>query len=422
MSPHLGVEDDALLAHWQQLLDLLAATSGMPVALLTRVEGGELSVQLATGDDPSLAAGQHFHLDIPSYCARVIRRAKGLEVEDASTAPEGVGNPTAAAGYPAYHGLPVRLPDGSVYGTLCVLDRKPNALDDAGRSMIATVRDLIELHLRARAQSTALLALAQRAREAEERAAQANRGKSELLARVSHELRTPLNAVLGFADLMAADTSEPLGPRQTPRLSHVQSGARHLLALIEDLIDVASIELGKLRVVAEACDLGRLVHDAASPMHVIAQARGVSIGPLPAGRIGIWTDRKRTHQILQNLIGNAIKFNVPGGRVDIELRQEADFGWVVVRDTGVGMAAGQLRRLFEPFQRLGQEHGMVSGSGLGLALCKEIVDLLRGHLRVASTPGHGTTFELGLPRRDPVRREHAMPEAEAGNDDGIAQA
>jgi signal transduction histidine kinase len=422
VSPRLDVEDDALQVHWQPLLDLLAAVSGMSVALLTRVEGQELSVELATGDDPALSAGRHFHLDIPSYCAHVIRRANGLEVHDASIAPEGIGNPAAAAGYPAYHGLPVRRPDGSVYGTICVLDRRPNAMNEAGRSLIAAVRDLIELHLREQARMTTLLATAQRAREGEEQATQANRVKSELLARVSHELRTPLNAVLGFADLMAADTSEPLGHRQTSRLAHVQSGARHLLALIEDLVDVASIELGKLRVAVEACDLGRLLHDAASPMHVIAQERGVTIGPIPASQINVRTDPKRTRQVLQNLIGNAIKFNLPGRRVEFQLRLEPDFAWLEVRDTGIGMSPGQLQHLFEPFQRLGQEHGMIGGSGLGLALCKEIVGLLRGHLRVTSTPGAGTTLALGLPRWDPTQAKDDTPEATLGNGDLIARA
>ena len=279
-----------------------------------------------------------------------------------------------------------------------LLDREPHALGDEGRQLLQAAVDTIELHLRWQAQGQALAQAVQQARDAEARVARARRTNAELLARVGHELRTPLNAVIGFADLMDIDTNDRLSASQSTRLSHVRAGARHLLALIEDLSDQSGIELGQWRVAAQACDLGLLLQDAAAPMQVIAQAHGITLAPLPHSRTAVMVDPKRMRQVLQNLISNAIKYNVPGGRVQLEVREDEDRAWIVVRDTGVGMDTGQIQRLFEPYQRLGRERGAVQGSGLGLTLCKQVLEQMKAQIRVSSTPNVGTAVEVGLPR------------------------
>ena len=334
----------------------------------------------------------------PSFCADVVRQGRALEVDDTHTTSGAVAGAVESAGYRACHGLPIRRPDGTPYGSICLLDRKPHALGPEGRGLLMAAAETIELHLRWQAQGEALTQALQRARDAEARERQARRMNADLLARVGHELRTPLNAVIGFADLMDMDTKDRLSTGQSARLSHVRAGARHLLALVEDLSDLSSIELGQMRVTAQACELGPLLHDAAAPMQVIAQAHGVTLAPLPHSRTAVMVDPKRMRQVLHNLISNAIKYNVAGGLVELELREDADQVWIIVRDTGVGMDAGQIQRLFEPYQRLGRERGAVQGSGLGLTLCKQVLEQMKAQIRVSSTPDVGTAVEVGLPR------------------------
>ena len=223
--------------------------------------------------------------------------------------------------------------------------------------------------------------------------------KSRFLARMSHELRTPLNAVLGFTQLLLAD--EAVGSLRRRRLDHIHGAGRHLLALINDVLDLASLQSGELRIACKAVALAPLV---AQTLPLLGPAAGLGGGAgssepnLSTGALDfqVLADPTRLRQVLLNLLSNAVKYNRPGGQVHIEALAEGD--WVVLRitDSGYGMDDAQLKQLFEPFNRLGREAQPVEGTGIGLAIVKALVEGMGGNVRVTSRPDEGTRFEVRL--------------------------
>jgi len=230
-------------------------------------------------------------------------------------------------------------------------------------------------------------------------AAAANREKTEFLSRMSHELRTPLNAVLGFAQLMEIDPEEPPGPTQRRRLALIRGAGDHLLRMIGDLLDLTRIESGTLALAIEAVPLAPLADDALAMLQATASQAQVTLALHDASAgAGARADRTRLRQVLLNLLTNAIKYNRPGGRVDLHLGVPAA-GEVSlhVRDTGHGIAESDLPRLFEPFHRGRHAQGAVEGTGIGLSLSRSLVQLMGGRIEVRSTLGVGSEFSVTLP-------------------------
>jgi PAS domain S-box-containing protein len=231
---------------------------------------------------------------------------------------------------------------------------------------------------------------------ARDEAERANRAKSEFLSRMSHELRTPLNAILGFGQLLAMDRSDPA------RAAHVReilTAGRHLLELINEVLDLARIEAGHFSVSVEPVALGPLVDECMGLLRPQAEARGIT---LHGGAADVpWTvraDRTRLRQVLLNLIGNAIKYNRPQGRVSVHAVADGDVVRLRVDDTGPGLDAAQRARLFVPFERLGVADPQIEGTGIGLALSKRLIELMGGAIGVDSRPGEGSSFWVELPR------------------------
>jgi PAS domain S-box-containing protein len=230
-------------------------------------------------------------------------------------------------------------------------------------------------------------------------AEQANRAKSEFLSRMSHELRTPLNAVLGFAQLLMHDVQEGLSPRQGERMQHIHSAGLHLMALIDDVLDLASIESSTLKLDVQPVSLQAAFDDVLQWTHSHAQRAAVRIhvAPTPGW---VRADARRLRQILANLLSNAIKYNRPQGEVWLHAQPVAlhgGEGWELrVRDTGRGMSLEQQAHLFEPFNRLGAEREGIEGTGIGLAIVRHLVDLMGGRIQVHSEPGRGSQFCVGL--------------------------
>jgi len=237
------------------------------------------------------------------------------------------------------------------------------------------------------------------AEHAREEAEAANRAKSDFLSRMSHELRTPLNAILGFAQLLQADADDPPSPGQRQRLDSLVRGGHHLLALINDVLDVARIEAGNLQLRLGPVDLGRLVQESLALVQPMAQARGVvlvaPVGLQPGGPV-VTADATRLRQVLLNLLSNAIKFNREAGEVRLRLQADAAQVRLEVADQGAGIAPWQVPRLFQAFERLDME-GAVEGTGIGLALSRSLVTLMHGAIGVDSTPGQGSVFWVQLP-------------------------
>jgi len=237
-----------------------------------------------------------------------------------------------------------------------------------------------------------------RAREEAAAAAAANQAKSEFLSHMSHEFRTPLNAVLGFAQLMELDLAEPLSEAQRQRMGMIRQSGEHLLSMIGDLLDHARLEAARLPVHLEPVPLAPIMHSCIAMLAPQAQAAGVTVRltGVPAGST-VQADGTRLRQVLLNLVGNAIKYNVRGGRVDLEAASHHDEWALRVEDTGMGISSELQGQLFEPFNRLAQARSGIEGAGMGLAISRSLVQLMRGRIEVRSAPGVGSTFTVWLP-------------------------
>ena len=258
---------------------------------------------------------------------------------------------------------------------------------DAGRRLVGVVEDITD---------QLKMQELERAREAAEAA---NRAKNDFLSRMSHELRTPLNAMLGFTQLLEMDREHPLSPRQQGWSAQVQQAGWHLLEMIDDTLDLSRIESGALRLDLAPQDLGRLLDDALAMVQATAAQRGLTIDrQLAEDALHAHGDATRIKQILINLLSNAVKYNIEGGRIEIRSELQAD-GQVVlsVADTGIGLTPEQVAGLFQPFNRLGREHGTVSGTGIGLVICKKLAEAMGGELLATSRAGLGSRFMLSLP-------------------------
>jgi PAS domain S-box-containing protein len=247
-------------------------------------------------------------------------------------------------------------------------------------------------------------------REAKKEAERANRAKSEYLSRMSHELRTPLNAILGFAQLLEL---EELATEQRENLGYILSAARHLLALINEVLDIAAIEAGRLPLSLEPVPVAEVVAEAVSLIRPLAdQHQVLLVSPPTECQVHVLGDRQRLKQILLNLLSNAVKYNRQGGSVQLGCGPVADGRLrIEVVDTGPGIAPEAMGQLFVPFERLGSEQTGVEGAGLGLPLSRRLAEAMGGTLEVASTLGQGSSFWVELPPAEsPVERAERRQE------------
>jgi len=249
------------------------------------------------------------------------------------------------------------------------------------------------------------------------RAEAANQAKSEFLANMSHELRTPLNAINGFSEIMAAEMFGPLGDaRYKGYAGDILKSGQHLLSLINDILDMAKIEAGKMTLHYEAVSLKEVCEDAVRLMRGKVQEAGLTIAVRAADLPDIQADYRGVKQVLLNLISNAVKFTPDGGSITLTLSPfVGDDGQERVRvacaDTGIGIAPEDLVRLARPFEQVeGQHSKTTQGTGLGLALTKSLIEMHGGALTMESAPGEGTTVSFDLPVRRPA--SHAAPAQE----------
>lgn len=259
------------------------------------------------------------------------------------------------------------------------------------------------------------------ARRAKMAAEAANQAKTDFLSRMSHELRTPLNAVLGFAQVLKMNTSDPLTPRQLTMVKRIESSGLHLLEMIADVLDVSRIESDQVEVYVDDVDVRSLTRDCQQAVTAQAQEAGVHLEVVTQDGVGqVRADRTRLRQVLVNLLTNAVKYNRRGGRVSVILQEHDGQITFRVRDNGLGMTREQVKHLFEPFNRLGRENTSTPGTGIGLVICKRLLEMMGGRLSVRTIEHEGSEFMFSLPSSKATRKGGA-PRREASPIQGDGQ-
>jgi PAS domain S-box-containing protein len=234
--------------------------------------------------------------------------------------------------------------------------------------------------------------------EARDAAEMANRAKSQFLSHMSHELRTPMNAVIGFAELLHNDAKYPLEAGQKRYTGEILKAGWHLVDLINDVLDMAKVEAGKLAVDNQPTPLAEVLRECLVLTRPMAERRSIQINVRPElfERLMVRADRMRLKQVLVNLLSNAVKYNRESGRIDIVCQPRATTVRLGISDTGLGISAEDMSRLFRPFERFGANMANQDGTGIGLALSKRLAELMGGQIAVDSQAGVGSTFWLEL--------------------------
>ncbi len=242
-------------------------------------------------------------------------------------------------------------------------------------------------------------------------ALKANQAKNAFLSSTSHELRTPLNSILGFTQLL--ELSDLTGEDQES-VERILAAGRHLLALINELIDIARIESGELSVSLEPVVVGTLLADVCQLMTPLAAERNIEVlQQCTRPGLAVYADWQRLSQVMVNLISNAVKYNREGGSITITCQEHEDGQVAIaVTDTGPGLSGADLDRIFVPFERLAADHSDVEGTGIGLPLARALAQVMHGELRAMSTLGQGSTFTVSL-RRAPDLAARPRPGSRA---------
>jgi PAS domain S-box-containing protein len=302
-----------------------------------------------------------------------------LEIFDSH---EPIGNPSALRSYELK--LKTSIGEGYFFlKTTTIVSNQTNSL-----SYFAFVSDITETY---RYQD--------KLRTAIEEAERANLAKSEFLSSMSHELRTPLNAILGFTQLLENSRKDPLSDRQKVQVNHILMGGRHLLSLVNDVLDLARIEVGEVSLSLERIEPLRVLNDCIDLVRGLADAKEITLKTIQRDEElpSILADYTRLKQTLINLINNGIKYNQPNGLVEVELSSSGNYLRFSVRDTGIGISEDQQANLFKPFSRLGNENSDIEGTGIGLIITRKLVEQMGGEIGFKSETGVGSVFWITIP-------------------------
>lgn len=421
-------------AAFDRLTRLASVILEAPMALVSLVDDHRDFWKACVGVPEPFATEREIRL-APSFCQHAITSKAPLVVRDAVADPVFAELPAVKSlGIRAYLGIPLVTEKGDALGSFCVLDTRAR---DWTAEQIAILTDLAaaamtEIELRAATRSANELAsqlqeqaeVARQASEALQRtneeltatsaaledrtaeAEQASRAKSSFLADMSHELRTPLNAISGHVQLIEMGIYGPVTEKQIDALARVSRAQHHLLGLINDVLNFAKLESGKVPYQLGAVPLADVIGDLNAMIEIQLSTKGITYELLlPTDRTIVWADRDKLLQILLNLLSNAVKFTPSGGHVTVEVVERTDASlsheniFIRVGDTGSGIPRDKLESVFEPFVQLSETTAARrQGTGLGLSISRDLARGMGGDLRARSEFGVGSTFTLTLRR------------------------
>ena len=380
---------------------------GVPAAFLSIVDSDRDFYKSASGFGEPLRSNRE--LRGRTFCHYAIQSSHPLVIDDTVAHPVYSQVPTVKSlGVRAYVGVPLVMENGHAIGSFCAIDVKPRRWTateiEVLSELAASAKREIEIRGATRAERTARLA----AESARITAEEANRAKSDFLTVMSHELRTPLNAIGGYADLIEFGIHGPVTRAQSEALARIKRSANHLLGLINNVLNFAKVESGRLEYDLAPVQLDALLRDAESMVLPLLRAKELAYTNLGCKEdLTAVGDADKLRQILLNLLSNAVKFTPPGGRISMGCEEvgggsaAADGARIVVRvvDSGIGIEPTKLGAIFEPFVQV--DHRPATGNGgvgLGLAISRALARDMEGDLFAESTPGAGTTMNLVLQR------------------------
>ncbi len=284
------------------------------------------------------------------------------------------------------------IADGRVIGVLDSESSKINGFDRHDIGMLESLANIAAPRIASALAQIEKEKAEQAMLEAKLDAEQANRAKSEFLARMSHELITPLNAILGFAGLIKVRA----GQDYDPQIDKILQAGEHLLRLIHESLDILRVERNEITLDISSFDVAEVISDCVDMLGPDAAKRQVSL-QISANGLPVQTDQQRLRQVVLNLVSNAIKYNREGGEVLISARNIDEAAEIVVEDTGIGMSEDELQKLFRPFTRFGERQDAVEGHGMGLSISRQIVHAMGGQIEVSSEAGKGTRVVVTIP-------------------------
>ena len=381
------------------LVRLAASICDTPIALISLV------------DDRRQWFKSHIGLEVRetprdlAFCAYALFDDELLIVEDACKDPRFADNDfvTGELRLRFYAGAPLLTSEGHILGTVCVLDHEPRTISEAQKTALRTLARAVVDQFELRRSLAMVRHREKELARARDAALEASRLKTRFLANMSHELRTPLTSILGFAGLLLRGPAEPLSTLQEQYVGHIAEGGQRLLSMINDLLDLSKIEAGKAEVRLESVAVEHLAKEVLATTTPLAEKKGLVLKrKFSPETPKVRADPERVRQVLLNLLSNAIKFT-DEGEVTLRIGPGTQGNGtersveITVHDTGVGIAPESQELIFAEFHQVAGHPGCLQGTGLGLALCRELVGQMGGEIGVESVPGEGSTFVFTLP-------------------------
>ncbi|MBF0251882.1 MAG: GAF domain-containing protein [Alphaproteobacteria bacterium] len=402
----------------KRALDIAVDVTASKIGYLHLVNADQKSLTLSTWNDEALKGctapyDTHYPVEHAGVWADALRLKQPVVHNDYPTLETKNGYPDGH--FPVLRHMSAPVMDGDRVRLIVGVGNKDEPYDDIDIDELQRVADEIQKFVERRRVELALRErtselvrakeIAERAKEDAERAQEetekASRAKSEFLSSMSHELRTPLNAILGFAQVLDVNPKEPLSPEQKLAVHQITKGGKHLLSLINDVLDLARIDAGRMDLSIEDVPMGPLFDECRALIDAMAAPRAIAVRFASPAVGRVRADYTRIKQVLLNLLSNAVKYNHDGGRVDV-VCELLDGGMARVRvtDTGPGIAEDKQAEMFQPFSRLGAESGTIEGTGIGLVIARQLIEAMGGTIDFTSRPGKGSSFWFDIPAVD----------------------